>query len=39
MAVARANEEFEKFLVKQDQEYVSDFDEKFARYLKGGTEK
>ncbi len=39
MAVAKAHEEFEKFRLKQDQEYVSDFDEKLARYLKGGGEK
>ncbi len=39
MAVARAHEEFEKFRVKQDQDYVSDFDEKLARYLKGESEK
>jgi len=39
MAVARAHEEFEKFRVKQDQQYVSNFDETFARYLKGGSER
>jgi hypothetical protein len=39
MAVAKAHEEFEKYRVKQDQRYVSDFDEAFARYLKGGSEK
>ena len=39
MAVARAHEEFEKFRVKQDQQYVSNFDEAFARYLKGGSER
>ena len=36
MAVAKAHEEFEKYRVKQDQQYVSDFDAAFARYLKGG---
>jgi hypothetical protein len=36
MAVAKAHEEFEIYRVKQDQQYVSDFDEVFARYLKGG---
>jgi hypothetical protein len=36
MAAARAHAEFEKYRVKQDQQYVSDFDEAFARYLKGG---
>ena len=39
MAIAKAHEEFEKYRVKQDQQYVSDFDEVFARYLKGGSEK
>lgn len=38
MAVAKAREEFEKYRVKQDQEYISDFDQAFARYLKGGNE-
>ncbi len=38
MALAKAHEEFEKFRVKQDQQYVSDFDQAFARYLKGGSE-
>ena len=36
MAVGKAHEEFEKYRVKQDQEYLSDFDAAFARYLKGG---
>lgn len=39
MAVAKAHEEFEKYRVKQDQQYVSDFDAAFVRYLKGGGEK
>ena len=38
MAVAKAHGEYEKFRVKQDLEYMSDFDEAFARYLKGGSE-
>lgn len=38
MAVAKAHEEFEKFRVKQDREYLSDFDQYFARYLKGDSE-
>jgi len=38
MAVARAHEEYEKFRLKQDQDYLSDFDEAFAKYLKGGEE-
>jgi len=39
MAVAKAHEEFEKYRVRQDKEYISDFDEAFARYLKGGEKK
>jgi hypothetical protein len=35
MALAKAHAEYEKFRIRQDQEYVSDFDEAFARYLKG----
>lgn len=35
MAVTKAHEEYEKYRVKQDKEYISDFDEAFARYLKG----
>ena len=35
MALAKAHAEYEKFRIKQDQEYVSDFDEAFAKYLKG----
>lgn len=38
MAMAKAHEEFEKYRVRQDQQYVSDFDQAFARYLKGGSE-
>jgi len=38
MAVAKAHEEFEKFRVKQDREYLSDFDQYFARYLKGDSQ-
>lgn len=36
MAVSKAHDEFEKFRLKQDQEFISDFDETFAKYLKGG---
>ena len=36
MAAAKAHAEFEKYRVKQDQQYVSDFDATFAKYLKGG---
>ncbi len=35
MAVAKANEEFEKYRVQQDLEYLSDFDRELARYLQG----
>lgn len=35
MAVAKAHEEYEKFRLKQDRDYLSDFDEAFAAYLKG----
>jgi hypothetical protein len=38
MAVAKAHGEFEKYRVKQDVEYVSDFDQALARYLKGKNE-
>jgi hypothetical protein len=38
MAVAKAHREFEKFRVKQDAEYISDFDQALARYLKGKDE-
>ena len=38
MAVAKAHEEFEKFRVKQDSDYLSDFDQAFARHLKGRPE-
>jgi hypothetical protein len=38
MAAVKAHSEYEKFRVKQDQEYLSDFDQAFARYLKGGAE-
>ncbi|MBF0475986.1 MAG: virulence RhuM family protein [Deltaproteobacteria bacterium] len=35
MAIAKAHEEYEEFRIKQDREYLSDFDQTFARYLKG----
>jgi hypothetical protein len=38
MAVAKAHGEFEKFRVKQDADYISDFDQALARYLKGKDE-
>ncbi|MGC9261377.1 MAG: virulence RhuM family protein [Phycisphaerae bacterium] len=36
MAVAKAHEEYEKFRPGQDKAYISEFDEKLAKYLKGG---
>jgi hypothetical protein len=38
MAIAKAHEEYEKFRVRQDLEYLSDFDQAFAQYLKGEGE-
>ena len=35
LAVARADEEYNKFKIKQDQDYISDFDEVLDKYLKG----
>ncbi len=35
MAVAKANEEYEKYQVQQNHEYLSDFDRELAKYLKG----
>ena len=35
MAVAKAHGEYEKFRIKQDIDYVSEFDLTFERYLKG----
>lgn len=37
MAVLKAHAEYEKYRVKQDREYLSDFDQSFARYLKGDS--
>ena len=38
LAIAKADEEYDKFKVKQDQEYISDFDEELEKYLKGENE-
>ena len=38
MALAKAHEEYEKFRLNQDRDYLSDFDQAFARYLKGGAQ-
>ena len=35
MAVAKASEEYEKYRVQQNREYLSDFDRVLAKYLKG----
>lgn len=35
LAIAKANEEYDKFKVIQDKEYISNFDEELERYLKG----
>jgi len=33
MALKKANEEYEKFRIKQDKEYISSMDEMYKRYL------
>lgn len=38
LAIAKADEEYDKFKVKQDQEYISDFDEELEKYLKGKSD-
>lgn len=38
MAVAKASEEYEKYRVQQNREYLSDFDRAFAKYLQGSRE-
>ena len=38
MAMLKADEEYDKFRIKQDNEYVSDFDVEFEKYLKGQDE-
>ncbi len=35
LAMAKAAEEYNKFKIKQDQDYLSDFDEVLDKYLKG----
>ncbi len=35
IAIAKANREYDEFRIRQDQDYVSDFDRAFARYLTG----
>lgn len=36
-AALKAHAQYEKYRVRQDREYLSDFDQVFARYLKGGN--
>ena len=38
MASAKAAEEYEKYRIHQNREYLSDFDQAFAKYLKGNDE-
>ena len=33
-AIQKANEEYEKFRIKQDKEYISSMDQMFNKYLK-----
>ena len=35
VALEKAEKEYEAFRIKQDQEYVSEFDREVERYLKG----
>ena len=35
LAMAKTDEEYEKFRVKQDRDYISQFDAELAKYLKG----
>ena len=35
IAIEKANKEYRVFRVKQDQEYVSEFDREVEKYLKG----
>lgn len=37
LAMAKAEEEYEKFRIKQDHEYMLQFDRELAKYLKGGS--
>jgi hypothetical protein len=38
MATAKASEEYEKYRVQQNREYISDFDLVLAKYLKGNND-
>jgi hypothetical protein len=35
MALVKAEEEYEKYRVQREEEYLSDFDRELAKYLKG----
>jgi len=35
IVIQKANKEYEEFRIRQDQEYISEFDRKMERYLKG----
>ncbi len=35
MAIAKTNEEYEKYRIQQNKDYISDFDSVFIKYLKG----
>lgn len=35
-AIEKANNEYEKYRVKQDEQYISSMDEMYTRYLKEG---
>ncbi len=37
-AIAKASEEYEKYRIHQNREYISDFDRVYLKYLKGGDE-
>ena len=38
MAIAKVSEEYEKYRIYQNREYLSDFDRAFANFLKGCDE-
>ena len=38
MAIAKASEEYEKYRVDQNRQYLSDFDRELIKYLKGKEE-
>ena len=38
LAVKKAEREYEKYKIHQDQNYISDFDEKLSKYLTGDND-